>query len=103
LRDTILELGSLDQRDAIIKATGEQIKTNWHRRNMKDFEYLMVGLQPSTEWTIALFILGTLLSIGLTVYFWIEDPFDSRPLNNAWANQWRLTPKRFSSFRSSRF
>jgi hypothetical protein len=83
LRDTILELGTLDRRDDIIKATEEQIKTNWHRRHMKDFEYLMAGLQPSTGATIALFIIGTLLSLGLAIFFWREDPFDddrgSRP------------------------
>lgn len=76
LRDDILEIGSLNRRDDILAAAGTHIKTQWVRRSMKDFEYLMVGMQPSPGWMIALFIIGLLLTCGLTIYFWTSDPFE---------------------------
>lgn len=75
LRDSIMEIGSMERRNDILKATENQIRTNWQRRHMKDFEYLMAGMQPSTGWTVFLFVFGTLVSLGLAIYFWNEDPF----------------------------
>lgn len=76
VRDRILALPEFDG-DAIIKITTDEVEAKYVRREMKDFEYLRSSVEPSNAVQIVLFILGTALSIGLTVWFWREDPLEN--------------------------
>ena len=78
LRDILQhDIGSLDKREAIISATKELTERYFVRTRMREFEYLMAGVRPPTWALVMLMIVGTGLSVGLTVYFWREDPFES--------------------------
>jgi hypothetical protein len=75
LRDQLLQIGSMDRRDDLAAAIRTNVQTKFRRRHMKDFEYLMAGMQPSTRGTIILFVLGLAVCGGLLVYFYQNDPF----------------------------
>jgi hypothetical protein len=83
VRDKILDISNMHRRDDIMAAIQQGVTTQWSRRHMKEFKYLMAGAVPGTGAMIFLFILGTLLASGLTIYFWSADPFradiDSSP------------------------
>jgi len=76
-RDRILELENFDG-EKIVNIIGEEVNTKYVRREMKDFEYLKASLEPSKGVQIFLFILGLVVSIGLTIFFWVEDPFETK-------------------------
>lgn len=75
LRDAILAIGTVAKRDAIIQVTREMVEKKFVRRPWTDFKYLTAGLQPGRTATIILFSLGFILTMGLTVYFYQNDPF----------------------------
>ena len=79
LRDSLLAIGSMEKREVIGQAIRGLSDESFVHRSMKEFEYLAASTQPGTGWTIALFIIGVLTSVGLAVFFWIQDPFGSRP------------------------
>lgn len=79
LRDSILNIGDLSQRETIMTATYTQIASfpNYVRRNMEDFAYLNAEIRPPLWAMILITILAVVLSVGLSIYFYEEDPFDS--------------------------
>ncbi len=77
LRDRLQDIASLEKRDEIILTTKELADKLFVRTKMAEFEYLMAGVRPPTWALITLFIIGVLVSVGLTIYFWREDPFDT--------------------------
>ena len=77
LRDKIQEVGNIEKRTEIIAIAKQRIETQFVRRKMADFEYLMAGVRPPTWALILLFILGSVVSGGLTYFFWKEDPFNT--------------------------
>lgn len=76
LRDAILNLKTLEERDKICGLIYKMTDEKFIHRSMKDFKYLMAGVQPGPMATIVLFILALGASLGLTVYFWKNDPFE---------------------------
>lgn len=76
LRDALYKIGNLDERDAIVSTIKNVTMSKFERMHMKDFKYLMRSFQPSNTAMIVLFILGTILSIGLAVYV-IKNDIDS--------------------------
>ena len=78
LRDELQEIGTLEKREEIIMKTKELVDKHFVRTRMRDFEYLMAGIRPSAGALVFLFILGVGLSICLTIYFWRNDPFETR-------------------------
>jgi hypothetical protein len=78
IRDKLLALKNWDS-NAVVDILRQEVGNRFVRRRWKDFDYLKSTIEPteSMQWTLGL--LGLLLSLGLAVYFWIYDPFDSSP------------------------
>jgi hypothetical protein len=73
LRDRIQADGSLLQKDAIVRDIGESVDKNFVRMHMKDMKWLMRSFQPSQTAMIVIFILATLISIGLSIWAVFAD------------------------------
>lgn len=78
LRDAILDFKSLEKRDEILSAIEQKVDQKFVHKPIEEFEYLMAGWQPSVGILFFLFLLGIGGSIGLTVYFVKNDPFEDR-------------------------
>lgn len=76
VRDALLEIGSLDERDAIIAMLNEQVKKGFVRMNMEDYKYLMAGMEPSETVMWILLVVGLLISTGLSWLFYTQDIFN---------------------------
>ena len=77
LRDAVQEIGTMADRGKLAETIRGLVVKKFIRRHMSEFKYLAAGLQPGTTVTIVLFIVGLLVQIGLLVYFYREDPFDT--------------------------
>jgi len=88
LRQDIRDIGTLDQRDAIIKAIYDETDNRFVRMHMKDMEYLMRSFQPSGTAMWITFILGCLVSLGISFGFlkYYED-------EHGWERNWWARPK----------
>lgn len=75
LRDAILALKTID-RPKVIKILHDNIKDGFVRRPMADFEYLKNEIEPPMWVLIFGFILGIVGSVGLSIWFHREDPFN---------------------------
>lgn len=75
LRDEISDIGVLNKRAEITQSIRTLVDQKFVRRQMADFKYLLASAQPSTGVTIFLFLFGVAVSIGLTVFFYKQDPF----------------------------
>lgn len=74
VRDRVIGLAEFDG-EKILGIIAEEVEKKFVRRPMADFEYLKSTLEPPAWATWLIFIIGCLLSIGLQIYFWNEDPF----------------------------
>jgi hypothetical protein len=68
LRDSILDMKTLDMEKVLV-AFEENIEKNFKRKRMRDFDYLMSSITPSTAQLITVIILGTIISVGLSIFF----------------------------------
>ncbi|MFH1430515.1 MAG: hypothetical protein ABIG71_03275 [Candidatus Uhrbacteria bacterium] len=84
VRDRILALKTLHNTELDLNADGEvalriiyqEVAEKFVRTPMADFAYLRAQIEPP-EWILwLLFIIGTIVSIVLQVYFWKNDPFE---------------------------
>lgn len=76
LRDDIMALGEVKQAE-ILKLLETHALKSFVRRQMKEFEYLEKEIEPP-DWVVILAaLLGLISSIGLCVYFYRNDPFES--------------------------
>ena len=74
LRNDLLNLNILD-RDKVILTIKDNVKNRYIRKPMKDFEYLKSLIKPTKgQWVFGI-ILGLILSIGLSIFFYYKDPF----------------------------
>lgn len=64
LRDDLLTIGSLDNRDAIAKTIRTHVLTEFQRIHMKDQKYLRQAWEPSHGATTTLLILFNIIAIG---------------------------------------
>ena len=78
LRDAIQDLGSLDRRSEILATMEAQVNEKFVKRHWDDFKYLMSTWQPTAGILICLLILGIGGSIGVSIFFYHQDPFDQR-------------------------
>lgn len=78
LRDLVLNTGDLSKREAIMTGVYTQIAgfPNYVRRNMEDFAYLNAEIRPPLWASILITILAVALSVGLSIFFYEEDPFN---------------------------
>ena len=75
LRDTLTTLGSIENGQAFIDIVAANVSQYFDRKPMEDFDYLKDDIQPAGWVVIAAFILAVLLSVGLTWFFHVQDPF----------------------------
>lgn len=68
LRDRIMEIGTLDKRDDIARAIREETQSKFTRMHMKDYEYLMRTIEPSSTAVMVMFFLCLCVSVGLAIY-----------------------------------
>jgi hypothetical protein len=62
LRDDILDIKTIDQRDAIINATKKEVVSRFERIHMKDQKYLRDAWEPSSSTLLLLIIIFSTLS-----------------------------------------
>lgn len=74
IRDRLMALPEFEG-NRVLDIVAEEVGSKFVRRPMADFEYLSATLEPPTWACWLIFALGTLISIGLSIYFWREDPF----------------------------
>lgn len=75
VRDRIMGLSEFDG-EVVIKIISEEVNAKYVRREMKDFEYLKASIEPAALVKKILFFLGIAISVGLTIWFWREDPLN---------------------------
>jgi hypothetical protein len=68
LRGQIQDIGSLDQRDAIVKAIRDDVTSKFTRMHMKDFKYLTRSYEPSGTALFWSFLVALAASIGLAIW-----------------------------------
>lgn len=74
LRDDIMAETVID-RNAVMTALANNVRVQYVRKPMKDFEYLSSQVTPTTtEWVVTL-IIACLIAGGLIFYFQSADPF----------------------------
>jgi hypothetical protein len=75
MRDNIMALETVDDYVEVIDTIAGTVEGHFDRKSMEDFKYLEDEIEPPT-WVIGLAIgLSILISIGLTLYFHLQDPF----------------------------
>lgn len=68
LRDSLQDLGTLADSNAVVKVISDQVTANFARKHMKDFEYLKSEIDVPT-WAIVLaFIAVIILTIGVSKF-----------------------------------
>ena len=74
LRNSLINLKSFNRGD-VIQAIQENVDKFYTRKPMKDFEYLSAAVKPTkVQWVWGM-IFGFLLSVGLSFFFYYQDPF----------------------------
>lgn len=79
LRNAVLALNTLD-RTKVLSIIRYNVVNHYQRRPMKDFEYLKESIKPTRrQWIIGL-LLGIILSFGLSIFFFLKNPFGTRQI-----------------------
>lgn len=79
VRDDIMAIGSLDSTSKILNTIDKDVRENYLRREMKEFEYLkdQVKINPGWWWFIGIFVV--VAGIGLIVcsimFDWFNDDY----------------------------
>jgi hypothetical protein len=77
LRDDIMDEKAIGVEN-VITALRTNITKYHQRKPMSDFEYLKSAITPTaTQWAVSLMIVF-LISLGMLIYFYMEDPFEYR-------------------------
>lgn len=77
MRDSLQNLGNLELKDQFLEIVRQEVDSKFTRRPMAEFEYLMAAWEPSGGVILFLFLLGIIISGGLTWFFYVQDPFES--------------------------
>lgn len=79
IRDEIQESGLLDS-NKVLSIIEKNISESYQRKQMKDFEYLKSSITPSTtQWIISMLI-GIIVAILVSFYFYKENVYNEEPL-----------------------
>lgn len=74
LRNALLEQKTFDESSLML--IEEAVKKDFVIRQWQDFDYLKATVEPTPIVQAVLMFVGVLLSIGLQIYFYHEDPFN---------------------------
>lgn len=77
IRDAIMDIGTLERFPEILDTTEQIVYKQFKRKPMEDFAYLRYQYSPSTGIMFTLLLLGIVISVGLSIFFVQNDPFDS--------------------------
>lgn len=80
LRDEVQAMEKID-RTSIMQAVEKHVGTTFQRRHMSEFEYLKDEIEPPFWAVVVIGILGVLLSLGASYYFYRHDPWDTGSSN----------------------
>jgi len=83
LRTELLDTKKLDIKTTL-DTTRNVIAKTFKRRPMKDFEYLKSSVQPTTKQWVWGMVFSLLLGIGLSVFFYYQDPFGDEGYRRRW-------------------
>jgi hypothetical protein len=75
VRDGLLAIGTLDDREAIMKVLDDEVRSGFVHMNMEDYKYLLAGMEPSETAMWILMVVGILISTGLSWVFYTQDIF----------------------------
>jgi len=87
LRDKIQAEGSLLNKDSIVRDIGETVNAEFVRMHMKDMKFLMRSFQPSGTSMLVIFILATLISIGISIWAVYADLGEGDLGDDAWGHR----------------
>jgi len=73
LRDALLEIGNLDNRQLILSAIEKNTFSFFERKPMEDFEYLKASITPTTTQLIVALIINLILSVGCGMIFLMNE------------------------------
>jgi hypothetical protein len=54
-----------------------QVSSKFQHRRISDFEYLNASITPTDAFKLWLGIITFLLNLGMSIFFWLNDPFDN--------------------------
>jgi phenylpyruvate tautomerase PptA (4-oxalocrotonate tautomerase family) len=77
IKDRLLEISDLRQRQEILNILQTEIDQKFVRRPWEDFQYLLAGVKPSFWELILIWVIAVAVTVGLCIYFYNEDPFNS--------------------------
>ena len=86
MRNAILDLKTLAappgtveyfQYWKLLRIVEAEVSAKFEHRRISEFEYLNASITPSFAFKMWLGIIALLLNIGMTIFFWIADPFDN--------------------------
>lgn len=94
LRDDIQALGQMDKRDDIVKVITTRVDADFVRMHMKSMQWIMRSYQPSGTAMMWLFIIGVILSLGISIAEVLydlgeDDQFDTSA-HRRWAAQFKF-------------
>jgi hypothetical protein len=106
LRDDIQDIGDLNQRDKIVEAINTRVDADFVRMHMKSMQWIMRSYQPSGTTIFWLFIVGVVLSLGISIFEVYtdlgEDDMYDTAVHRRWAAQFKFVgiklPKRTRSY-----
>jgi hypothetical protein len=83
LRDDLKDIGNLN-REQVMKALRDDIDSQYKRKHMKDFKYLMASITPTKcQWIVSI-IIGILVCIGVSIFVDQNDVFDEERRKYRW-------------------
>lgn len=77
LRNKILDMDVLDA-PKLLDAVEDEVVVKYDHIRISEFEYLNASITPSTTFKLWLGAIAIILSLGLEIFFWLQDPFDNR-------------------------
>jgi len=80
IKDAVLGIGSVQYDSLILNAVAQNVDTYYHRKPMKDFEYLAHSAVPTLGVWIWSMIVGLIVSVGLGIFF-MKNDFDQEDEN----------------------
>ena len=76
LRNQILDMNVLDG-SKLLDIIEQEVVVKYDHVRISEFEYLNASITPSMTFKVWLGVIAILLSLGLEIFFWLQDPFDN--------------------------
>jgi hypothetical protein len=89
LRDAAMAAKTTDNLVSVVEKARTIINDKFRRKPMEDFKYLSYQYSPSNTVMVVLLVLGLLVSVGLSMYFLHNDPFENFKNNRTYGKYGR--------------